>query len=155
MEYYKYIRKYVGHEPIMLVGSAVLIYQGSKILLQKRHDNGCWGKHGGVADLYENVENTARRELMEEIGVSVGKLSLLGVYSGKEYTVKYANGDIANYVDVVFYTDELIGTPVPDNNEVDEVMWFDIDDLPESINRNDREPILDLVKLLKERKNAR
>lgn len=154
MEYYKYLRRYVGHIPIMLVGSAVIIFKGSKILLQKRRDNGCWGKHGGVVDLYENVEETARRELMEEIGVSVGGLSLLGVYSGKEYTVEYANGDVANYVDIVFYSDEMTGTPVPDNNEVGEVRWFDIDDLPVNINKNDRKPIMDLVKLLKENNNA-
>ena len=154
MEYYKFLRQYVGHQPIQLVGAGVLIYKNNKILLQRRTDNRTYGKHGGVVDLYESTEECARRELTEEIGVKVGKLTLLGVYSGREMTVEYMNGDIANYVDIVYITDELLNEPSPDNYETDGVEWFDIDALPDNINKNDREPINDLVKYLKERQSC-
>lgn len=154
MEYYKFLREYVGHRPIQLVGAGVLIYRDNRILLQRRTDNHTYGKHGGIVDIFESVEECARRELREEINAKVGKLTLFGVYSGREQTVEYKNGDIANYVDIVFITDELLSEPDPDKNETDDVRWFDIDDLPENINPNDRAPIYDLARYLKEGKNA-
>ncbi|WP_338001047.1 hypothetical protein [Neobacillus terrae] len=46
MEYFKYLRQYVGHRPIILPGSVVIIVnQQNEILLQERH-NGNWGLQG-------------------------------------------------------------------------------------------------------------
>ncbi|MFA9457871.1 hypothetical protein [Halalkalibacter sp. APA_J-10(15)] len=39
MEYYKYLRQYVGQRPIILPGSVVIILnEQSEVLLQRRHD---------------------------------------------------------------------------------------------------------------------
>ncbi|WP_241773238.1 hypothetical protein [Bacillus sp. LL01] len=47
MEYYKYLRQYVGHRPVILPGSVVIIVNDqNEILLQKRL-NGKWGLPGG------------------------------------------------------------------------------------------------------------
>jgi 8-oxo-dGTP pyrophosphatase MutT (NUDIX family) len=44
-------------------------------------------------ELGESVEETGRRELFEETGITVGKLNLIDIFSGSEYFVKCANGD--------------------------------------------------------------
>ena len=31
MEYYKYLRQFVGHDPIMLVGAGVIIYKENNL----------------------------------------------------------------------------------------------------------------------------
>ena len=37
-------------------------------MIQLRHDNKCWGYHGGSVELDEIVEEAAKRELEEETG---------------------------------------------------------------------------------------
>ena len=79
MEYFKYLRQYVGHKPIILPGSVVIILNGqNEILLQKRND-GYWGLPGGLMDLGESFEEVAKREVFEETGLVVEDLELLKV----------------------------------------------------------------------------
>ena len=101
-------------------------------------------------DIEERAEDTCRREVFEEIGLNVGKLQLFGVYSGPEMTVQYPNGDIANYTDIVYVSDDFDGTPVLADGEACELHWFDIDALPENLHPTDRKPILDFANYLKE-----
>lgn len=144
------MRQFIGHQPLMLVGSGVILYQGRKILLQRRADDNTFGKHGGIMDIEEHAEEACRREVLEEIGLKVGKLTLFGVYTGPEMTVQYPNGDIANYTDIVYVSDDFDGTPVLADGEAAELCWFDIDALPENLHPTDRKPILDFVNRLKE-----
>lgn len=44
-------------------------------------------------ELGERLEKTARREVKEETGLTVGELTLEGVFSGAESYLKVANGD--------------------------------------------------------------
>ena len=150
MEYYKEIRKLIGHRPLMLVGSGVILYQGCKLLLQRRSDDQTFGKHGGIMDIEERAEDACRREVLEEIGLRVGKLQLFGVYTGPEMTVQYPNGDVANYTDIVYVSDDFDGTPILADGEAAELRWFDVDALPENLHPTDRKPILDFANYLKE-----
>lgn len=149
-EYYKEMRKLVGHRPLVLVGSGVIIFSGRKLLLQKRSDDGSWGKHGGIVDYEEVAEDACRREVYEETGLKVGMLTLFGVYTGKEMTVTYPNGDIANYTDIVYISDDFSGEITLSDGEVSELKWFDVENLPENLHPNDRRPILDFAKYLME-----
>ena len=150
MEYYKEIRTIIGHRPLMLVGSGVILYRGREILLQKRSDDCTYGKHGGIMDIEERAEDACRREVLEEIGLSVGKLTLFGVYTGPEMTVTYPNGDVVNYTDIVYVSDDFEGTPALADGEAIDLCWFDIDALPEKLHSTDRRPILDFVNYLKD-----
>ncbi|MGM9636575.1 MAG: NUDIX hydrolase [Eubacteriales bacterium] len=152
MEYFREMRELVGHRPLHLVGSGVLLYRDGKILLQKRSDDGSYGKHGGIVNIEENTEDAVRREVLEEIGVTLGNIRLFGVYSGPEMTVTYANGDICNFVDVVYISDDFSGEGIADGVEVDGLAWFDFDDVPDNLHPTDRQPILDFIAyMLKDR----
>ncbi|MBU3875527.1 NUDIX hydrolase [Faecalicatena sp. AGMB00832] len=57
--------------------------EGLKILLVKRSNHptiGFWALPGGFIDLKENLDDTARRELMEETGVEDLALEQIGAY---------------------------------------------------------------------------
>lgn len=57
--------------------------KGLKILLVKRSNHpsiGYWALPGGFADMYENLEDTARRELSEETGVENLAMEQFAVY---------------------------------------------------------------------------
>ena len=150
MEYYKQIRALIGHRPLMLVGAGVILYRGRQLLLQKRADDQTWGKHGGIMDYEEVAEDACRREVLEEIGLQVGKLTLFGVYTGPEMTVTYPNGDVTNYTDIVFVSDDFEGVPNLADGEAADLCWFDIDILPENLHSTDKRPILEFATRLKE-----
>jgi 8-oxo-dGTP pyrophosphatase MutT (NUDIX family) len=73
MDYIKELRECVGHRPVILVGAAVLaVNPEGKLLLFRRTDNGCWGPPGGMMAPGESLEETARRETLEETGWKLG-----------------------------------------------------------------------------------
>ena len=51
-----------------------------EMLLQRRRDNGCWAYPGGSVELDEVVEDAARREVEEEMGLRLGELELWNVF---------------------------------------------------------------------------
>ncbi|MEQ2526686.1 NUDIX domain-containing protein [Robertmurraya yapensis] len=133
MEYYKYLRQYVGHRPIILPGSVVMIINHlNEVLLQKRHD-GTWGLPGGLMDLGESFEEVAKREVFEETGLLVDKLRLLNVYSGSKYYLKVQNGDELYSITAVYYTKEISGELKIDYSESEEMKYFSFQNLPEGL----------------------
>lgn len=128
MGYVEELRKLVGHRPLILVGAVVVVRNDAgEILLQHRSD-GAWGLPGGLMDLGESLEETARREVLEETGLQVGRLTLLGLFSGPEYYLKLANGDELYSVTSVYLTHEFRGQVVADGLESREVRFFPLDE---------------------------
>jgi 8-oxo-dGTP pyrophosphatase MutT (NUDIX family) len=88
MNYVRDLRKLVGHTPLILPGSVVLILNNQNELLFAT-SNGWLGLPGGLMELGESLEDTARREVKEETGLDIGDLKLLGVFSGKNTFSKF------------------------------------------------------------------
>ena len=131
-EYIKYLRAYIGHQPILQVGASVIVEdENGRILLQKRTDNGCWGYHGGSVELDECVEDAAKRELYEETGLIADELQLWRVFSGPETHYVYPNGDEVSNVDLVFVCRKYHGDMRPQKSELSELRFFPPDQLPE------------------------
>ena len=133
-EYVKGIRNYIAHDPLLLVAAGAIIHKDRKILLQKRGDNGAWAIHGGYLELGETVEETVRRELIEEIGITPLNLKFYKVFSGEDMNYLCPSGDEVYCVNVIFLCDEYEGELKQDDEEVVELKWFDVDNLPNNIN---------------------
>ena len=86
MGYIMDLRAYVGHSPLIQVGSSVIVENDQgHILLQLRTDNHLWSfSAAGSMEPGESAEDTARRELLEETGLTAHTLELYGVYTGPE-----------------------------------------------------------------------
>ena len=133
-EYLKNLREIIGHMPILVCGASVIVENSrSEILLMLRSDNKCWAYPGGSVDISEVVEDAAKRELLEETGITAKSVELFGVFSGKELYYIYPHGDEISIVDTVYLCKEYTGTPKADFLESDEVRFFPIDRLPENI----------------------
>ncbi|MFJ8063677.1 NUDIX hydrolase [Psychrobacillus sp. NPDC096426] len=135
MGYIEDLRKIVGNQPLILVGVAVAVMNASgEILLQKRMD-GVWGVPGGFIELGESTEEAGRREVLEETGIEVGKLDLVGVFSGKKNFVKLPNGDEFYPVTIAYITKEIKGGILnADGKETTEVKFFKVNKLPDRLN---------------------
>ncbi|KKT78702.1 MAG: hypothetical protein UW75_C0040G0004 [Parcubacteria group bacterium GW2011_GWF2_44_8] len=111
----------------------VLVLRQNQILLEKRGtylgkpllESGKWALLGGYADRDENLEGTARREIMEEGGWTLNHLQLLRINDNPNRPKE----DRQN-IEMVFFAQagEKVGVS---NEEAAELHWFDLDMLPE------------------------
>ncbi|MCM1991873.1 NUDIX hydrolase [Oceanirhabdus seepicola] len=136
MGYVEELRKIVGHRPLILVGAVTIIIDDeNRILLQKRKTTsyGMWGIPGGLMELGESAEDTAKREVFEETGLTVGKLNLIDIFSGEGSYIKVPNGDEFYAVTVAYYTNEFSGEFNMDESESLDFSFISIEELPENI----------------------
>lgn len=128
------LRKIIGHKTILQVGASVILEDASgRVLLQKRTDNHCWGYAGGGVELDERVETAAARELLEETGLTANKLELFGVFSGSELHYIYPNGDEVSNIDIVFLCKDYTGNLHCQEDETEELAFFEAGKLPENL----------------------
>lgn len=111
--------------------------KNNRILLQLRKDNNCWGLAGGSLEIGETLEEVAKRELYEETGLVAKKLKLFNVFSGKEFYYKYPNGDEVYNVIAAYVCTDFEGEIKMDENEVQDLRFFHLGELPTNISPPD------------------
>ena len=86
----------------------------------------------------EAPEDTARRELLEETGLTAHTLELYGVYAGPEEHYFYPNGDEVYNVEFAYTSRDWSGTLKRQEDEVEELHFFALDQLPETLSDQTR-----------------
>ena len=103
------------------VGASLLVIRDGRVLLGRRaHANrpgfGLWAGPAGYGELGESIEDTARRELLEETTLEGEITGLISVYTG------------SSHIEVAYHG-EAAGDPVP-TAEMSEFGWFAASELP-------------------------
>ena len=125
MGYIMNLRKKVGHDPIISVGSTVLVFNEKKeLLLNLRSDTNTWGIPGGGKELNETLEECAIRELKEETNLEVDDLELVTVLSGKEYYFKYPNDDEVDCIITLYQVKDYNGELKSNDGESTKLKFF-------------------------------
>ena len=145
MGYIMDLRAYVGHRPLIQVGSSVIVEDGQgRILLQRRTDNGLWCfSSAGSMEPGESAEDTARRELLEETGLTAHTLELYGTYSGRSEYHVYPNGDEVYNVEFAYACRDWSGTLKCQAGEVEDLRFFALDQLPAALSEQTRRRLPD------------
>ncbi len=119
------------------VGFGVMVLRDGKLLLGKRHDDpekassllngaGTWTMPGGKLHFGETFEDGAKREMLEETGITLNKVEVICV-----------NQDIietAHFITIGLFADDFSGEPkVMEPDEITEWQWFDLNNLPNPI----------------------
>ncbi|MDO6632240.1 NUDIX hydrolase [Bacillus thuringiensis] len=151
MDYVTGLRKIVGHLPLILVGAVIfLIDEENRILLQKKKEpKGLWGIPGGLMELGESIENTAKREVYEETGLLVEELTLFNVFSGESYFEKLENKDEFYAITVVYSSTKFKGKLQISDDESLKLHFYNIDNLPEDMLITHRNILYDFLKKTK------
>ncbi len=142
MGYTADLRKHVGHQALILVGATLLVLdEQDRLLMMWRSDTGDWGVPGGTMEPGETIQETARRELLEETNLRAGELELFGVFSGPQFFIRYPNGDEVFAVPIVYIAHDVCGVVKLNDGEHREYRYFPLADLPADVNPSIR-PIL-------------
>ncbi|MEY8457896.1 NUDIX hydrolase [Lactococcus ileimucosae] len=149
------LRKILGPRPLVIACASLIIYNDEGILLQKRKDTGCWSYHGGSIEPGETAEEAARRELFEELGLTVSDMELFTVCSGEEQHFCYPNGDEVHIVDVVYTSKEFSGEIFLESSEVIDARWFPFEQLPKDIMPSTQTALLNFAKKMIEQKHIK
>ena len=130
MGYILELRELVGKRPLFSVGATVVAFdKQNRVLMQLRSDTGTWDFPGGSSELGDSLEDTARRELLEETGLVADRLEFITVLSGAMYRETYPNGDEIYIVSAVFIARDLTGNLQTDEESL-ELRWFAPSSLP-------------------------
>ncbi len=110
------------------VGIAVFVFKDGKFLMMKRkgsHGDGTWSVPGGHLDYGESFADTARREVLEELGVEIDDIRFGAV------TNDYFKKENKHYVTIWLLSRLKSGEPVIlEPEKCTEMGWFDFDSLP-------------------------
>ncbi len=121
-------REYPKH-PISAVG--VVVFKGNDVLLIKRNKppkSNEWSIPGGAQDLGEKLKDTAKREVLEESGITIGQISLVDVV---DYLQKDEDGLIQFHYSLIDFSASYVsGELKPDDDAID-AKWVPIDTLEE------------------------
>ena len=135
--YIQEMRKLVGHRTIIQCAASVIcVDELGRALLGKRTDNHLWGYSGGSAEIDERAEDCARRELLEEMGLTAEKLEFFFLNSGPETHYIYPNGDEVSNFEIIYLCRSWRGEPRAADGEMEELRFF----FPEEIDLNQISP---------------
>ena len=131
-DYMRNIRDKVGHDFVFMPGVAAVVFNHEgKVLLQRSRDSGMWGVIGGTPDPGEHPAQAVLREVYEETSVHAGVDRLVGVFT--EVNTNYPNGDVVQYVGLVFACHAIEGEPRINDDESHAVGYYDTNDLPDDL----------------------
>ena len=122
------LREKIGHMPLWLSGVTAVVLRDDEVLLVRRADNGAWTPVTGIVDPGEQPAAAAERETLEEANIVAIAEAVTWVQVTQPVT--YENGDVSQYIDLVFKCGYVSGDPFPADGENSEVRWFALDALP-------------------------
>lgn len=149
------MRKIVGHKTIIQCAASIIcVDKDGRILLGKRSDNKKWGYSGGAVEIDEYVEDCAKRELFEEMGLVAEELEFFFVNSGPEAHYIYPNGDEVSNFEVIYLCRKWHGEPKSLDGEMLDLRFFacdeiDLSEISPPIRRVVEKYITDYMKLTK------
>ena len=126
----------------------VVLNENNEILLEERLDDGFFDFPGGGVDDDEGFENAARRELLEETGLTADELELFKIYTGDITYYKYYNRNEIYGIDYIYLCRKYHGELKPQPEEIKALLYRSIEDMPEKMSKRNKQIIKDLLSVL-------
>ncbi|MEU6216982.1 NUDIX domain-containing protein [Streptomyces sp. NPDC047022] len=82
--------------------TAFVMNDAGEVLLERRSDNGLWGMPGGAQEIGENISGTVCREVLEETGIQVEVVGLVGIFTDPGHVIAFADGEVRQEFSLCF-----------------------------------------------------
>ncbi|MGB3877835.1 MAG: NUDIX domain-containing protein [Shinella zoogloeoides] len=97
------LRGLVGRRLLLVPSVAAVIRDGDgRLLLQEKASGEGWSLPAGAIEPGETPQEAIMREVLEETGLKVAPVEILGVFGGRDFRHTYPNGDEVEYVVTLF-----------------------------------------------------
>jgi ADP-ribose pyrophosphatase YjhB (NUDIX family) len=116
----------IGYVTAKVGVDAAVFDDHDRILLARRVDDDKWGLIAGWVDPNESPEQTAVRELAEEVGVQACVDRLVGVFFREARAGIHPHGTVS----IVYLCSITAGRPRPQPHEIRELAWRAVGDVP-------------------------
>lgn len=122
----------------------VTLHQGKVLLVLRDQEpmRRYWGLPGGYLDWDETVEECAKRELLEETGLTAEVVKFFRISSDPE-----RDPDGRQNVECVYIASHVSGEMQAEEGEVAQLQWFDLDTLPNNIAFDHKQVLADIALL--------
>ncbi|MBT2530816.1 NUDIX domain-containing protein [Arthrobacter sp. ISL-48] len=128
-DYILRLREKIGNDPLWVPGVRGVVVDGKgRVLLARRVDNGQWALISGMLEPGEHPARGLVREIFEETAVVAEPERVVSVGAVGPFT--YPNGDVCEFLDVVFRCRYVSGSARVNDDESLAVGWFGPDELP-------------------------
>ncbi|MFD4243240.1 NUDIX domain-containing protein [Streptomyces sp. NPDC058525] len=107
---------------IVPAATAFVVDDDGRVLLERRSDNGRWGMPGGVQEIGEDITGTVVREVLEETGIQVEVVGLVGVFTDPGHVIAFSDGEVRQEFSLCFRARPLTGE-IRVSEESLEVRW--------------------------------
>lgn len=103
-----------------------------------------------ILQLNESVEEYLKRNVLRDIGLIINKLTLFGVYSGKELINRVEeSGDEYQTVAIGYLCTDYEGEIAPDQNQGIEAQFFALSELPNDIDPYIKDKLVEMKNSIK------
>jgi len=111
--------------------SAIISNEENEILLEKRKDCNLWGIPGGRLEPGESIVDACTREFLEETGLKIDIVGLVGIYTGpkKGFLLREYPDALVQVIDIVLRGERVSGELIV-SDESYELHYFSQNDLP-------------------------
>jgi len=111
-------------------------------LFQLRRDFKKWGLPGGIPEERESIEQTMRREILEETSLKINRFSCFGFVPNPSHEIiRYPNGDVIHNFGLLFWTDDFSGKVKIGDDESIGLKFFHPDNLPDGVINNSKKTV--------------
>lgn len=115
-------REYPSH-PLVGVGGFIHDEDGRVLMIKRRFEpnKGRWSLPGGLVETGETLEEAARREVREELGIEV---ATEGVFQVVDEIIRDDSGRARYHFILIDYLMRPLSTKIELNDESEEYAWF-------------------------------
>src|SRR6266508_5897936 len=100
-------------------GSALILDEIGRVLMQRRSDSGNWSLPGVVMELGETIGQAVVREVHEETGLEVELTGILGVYTDPRHIIAYDDGEVRQEFVIAFNARPVGGELRPSDESIE------------------------------------
>ena len=120
-----------GNPIVPRIGVGVIIIKENTVLIGKRrnaHGEGTWAFPGGHLEFFEQIEDCARREVMEETGLQISNVTFA------TFTNDLFEKENKHYITIFMRSDYISGEPeILEPHKCEQWVWATWDNLPEPL----------------------